>query len=97
MRVNFNKPILDLDGNPFIQAEKPVTIAYASKEALLAIYPKEEISADEKVRRFKLAEKIYSSSGDCEISLEEAVLIKKLVGIAYGANVVARVYEALEG
>lgn len=98
MKLNFNQQILNLDEKPLMNADgSPVTMAYAAKEALLAIFPTEkEISGDEKFKRYQLAKKINSSSEECEISIEEAALIKKLVSMAYGANVVGRLYEMME-
>lgn len=60
------------------------------------ILPKvgDKTSPEEKVKRFKLAMRI--EEGDTEITIEEAALLKDLVGEMFGPLIVGRVWEILE-
>lgn len=91
MKIDFSKDILDLDGKP-----TELKLDAVSKTALLASYPDEQnLSGDEKVKRFQLALKIAPKEVD--VSVEDAALIKKLIAKGYATLVTARAWEILEG
>lgn len=97
MLIDFKKPILDLKSVPMKDSEgKPFLLGVACQEALTAAFQDEvALLAAEKVKRFLLALKIEGAL-PVDISIEEAVEIKKLVGKAYGSLIVGRVYEIFD-
>jgi hypothetical protein len=97
MLIDFQNPILDLKGEPLKLAEKPFVLLNACQEALIAQFQDEtNLPAADKVRRFALAMKIDNKL-PVDISIEEAAVIKKLVGKLYNNLVVGRVYEIIDG
>jgi hypothetical protein len=97
MRLDFSAPIKALDGQPLMQDGKPVTLASVASGVLLMAFPDEgqTLSADEKIQRFRLAEKVVGG-GERELKVEDIALIKKLVAKAYGPLVVGRVFDLIE-
>ena len=99
MKINFDQELKTLDDQPIISESKGVTLKSAAVNALLAIYPDEQnLSGEEKAKRYVLATRIYANSGDKpDLSLEDIVLIKKLIGKAYGPLIVGQSFQILEG
>lgn len=104
MKVNFSKLVTDLDGAPLKAEGKTMTIGSAIITALLAPGAAERPSAESSGERFRLAQKVHASTSDNEIAVapgeitvEEAALIKKLVGALFAPIVYGRVAEAIEG
>jgi hypothetical protein len=96
--VDFKAPILQLDGKPVPLSEtdkSPLTLGKVCTDALIATLPGETLTPDEKGDRFRLAMRIVNKPNDA-ISATDVVLIKKVVGIAYGPLVVGRVIELLD-
>lgn len=80
-----------LTGKPFPDTDLGKVIC----QALIANNPNENPSGDEKYNRWKLAARCADADA-VEVSIEELALIKKVVGAAYGANVVGPVFSAIE-
>lgn len=96
--ADFKSPILQLDGKPVPLSDTdkaPLTLGKVCSDALIASLPGESPTPDEKGDRFRLALKIAQRPTDA-ISATEIVLIKKVVGLAYGPLVVGRVNELLD-
>jgi hypothetical protein len=53
------------------------------------------LAAEEKVKRFRLAE-IAAKGGEREVKVEDVALIKTLIGKAFAPLVVARAYDIIE-
>jgi hypothetical protein len=53
------------------------------------------LAAEEKVKRFRLAE-IAAKGGEREVKVEDAALIKALIGKAFAPLVVGRAYDIIE-
>lgn len=100
MKVNFSIEIEDLDGIPIPKSDTDktnATVGSCCVNALMIVFKDEQnLSGEEKVKRLNLAQKIHGKP-EAEVTAEEIVLIKKLVGKAYGPLIVGRVYEVLEG
>lgn len=100
--ADFSAPILMIDGKTPMresQDEKsPVlTLAIVAENALLASYQDEtNLSGEEKLKRFRLAEKIASQKGDITLTAEEIALIKKLVAKAYNPLIVGDMVKAID-
>lgn len=69
MTINIDQAIKAMDGSPLMYSDKDqLTFRVAVVFALTAENNKEELTGLDKIRRFNLANKIYSS-GDAELSL----------------------------
>lgn len=96
MKINFGANILDLERKPLIMEEKPATLGLVSCMALLGVYPDErELSADQKIKRFRLAE-AASKGGEQDVRVDDVALLKKLIAKGFGALVVGRAFDIIE-
>lgn len=96
MKLNFSTPILDLEAKPIVAKDKPVTLGSVVIEALMATFPDEaNLPGADKVKRFSLGMAV-TKGGEQDISVDDVVLLKTLIGKAYGPLVVGRVYELIE-
>lgn len=102
MKINFSAVLRNLDGEPLMRQSQmadaqaqPMTLANAACDALI-IPDSQQQSGDEKAAQFALAMKIVKG-GEVEITPEQATLIKKRIGAAFGPLVVGRAYELLNG
>ena len=91
MNILLNETLKDLRGNPFKYHEDELTMKSFIVEALLH-ESNEEISGEEKLKRFNLAKTVYESERIVDLKSEDIVLIKsqasKLwVTAVYGAGV----------
>ena len=94
MKLETGTPLKTFTGDPINDAQGPVTIGKVAIAALLASYADEMPTGEEKLWRYNLARRL-NVGGEVEISTDDAALIKRLVGKAYGAVVVGPVYEAI--
>lgn len=95
--VDFSKEILSLDGTAIKDGAKDLTLCNVATTALLAPERGEELSGNEKMKRFLLAERIYQADGEVKVSAEEVVLLKTLIAKHFSALIVGRSYRLLEG
>ncbi len=73
-----------------------VTLLKVSRSALMANYPEDKsLDGEAKLARWKLAQKINGS--ETEVTAEEVVLLKTLIGKAFTAAIVGPAYTILEG
>lgn len=97
--ADFSRKILSLDGKtiPFNTedgAAADATVGVACVAALLNDNTGSQ-TAEEKARRFVLAQRI-ASGGNLDLSAEDTALCKKVVGNMYSPLVVGRVFEAID-
>ena len=89
------------DTQPAVKAQPAVnaTLGKMMIESLLATFKDEEnLSGEEKLKRWQLAIKIKNNAETAvEMTVEEIALIKKLIGKAYSTIIVGQVWELLEG
>lgn len=91
MKINFDTKLKQIDGT-----EVDGTVRELAVQALLATFNNEgEIGGDEKEKRYLLAKKIQA--GEQDLTVEEAALVKKLVGMAYQPLFVGQAYAVLNG
>jgi hypothetical protein len=96
MKIDFSAVIKDLDGDAVKDGEKDATLGRVACTALLATFADEpNLSAEDKVKRFRLAE-IASIAGEQEMKVDDVALLKKLIAKAFGPLVVARAYDIIE-
>jgi hypothetical protein len=98
MLVALNTELRDMDGTVILdQKSNPATIKGVCIEALLATYKDEEnLSGEDKLKRWQLAIKVKDGDSPCDLTVEEVSLIKKLIGKAYGPLVTGQVWTILE-
>lgn len=106
MKISLNQKIKDLDGEAIetqiIKGKKVkteiLTLGSAITQALTNNYKDDqELSGNEKVKRFTLAQKIYrKKETSVDLKVEEITLIKNLIGKSYGTLVVGQIWQILE-
>lgn len=96
LAVDFGAHIRSIDGSdiPISTTDQaPVTLGKICEDALIATLPNDNPTPDEKSRRFFLAIKVHAGK---EPSAEDIILLKKVIGMAYGPLVVGRATELLD-
>lgn len=94
MKIDFSQPLKSLEGAPFMEGPKVVTLGFLASGSLLANYNDENPSGDEKFARFNLAAKIHSGNV-VEVSPGEITKIKQMIGKFCGALLLGPAYIAL--
>jgi len=109
MKINVTEQLEELDGTPMVTGKRvcqvcgqvvdekePMTVRLAATRALTAVYRDEQnLAGDEKVTRFHLALKIVDED-ESDLTAEDIVEIKKMVGKMYGPVVVGRVWSIVD-
>jgi len=97
MKVLLTKKFVDLDGAEIKnEKDEAFTLRDALISALMATYEGEkDLPGKDKLERYNLAIRIKRDE-EINLSSEEIVLLKRLVGMAYGVLIVGQVYEELE-
>lgn len=96
MKVDLDAKITDLEGRPTKDGEKDMTLSSVICSAMLVTVPgDQELSSDEKVRMFKLAQSAIKA-GQQELSVEDVAFLKKRIGKLFGPLVVGRAFDLLE-
>lgn len=93
MKVDFTTTLKAIDGSEVKENDVAIPLALPIINALMA--DEQGIDGAKKLLRFNLAKRIQS--GEQDIVVEEAALIKELVGKLFNPLVVGNVYELLEG
>jgi hypothetical protein len=100
MKYDKTTQLLNVNGTPLKEGEDLVTFGRVLIAGLLAdspdpSNPRAQISPDEKSRRFQLALRIEQAESVFELSVDEAALAKRLIGI-YPPVYVGRCFEIFE-
>lgn len=90
MKVNFTKKLRNFDGS---ETEK--TVGHLTG-CLLFGYNDANVSADKKYSAYKLMQRISQETTDCEISVEEASLIKEIAARSMSAGAYGQIVDLLE-
>lgn len=85
-----------MEGDNEVKFKRPMTLAHAAVTALQIAFPDEKPELVEKMRRFKLAQRIHDAPGPVDVDAEEVALIKALIVKIYPPLVVGRSVELLE-
>lgn len=101
MQINFNSPILDLDGKPLEVEGEPITLATLAIKALFETLADErgqpeQLSGEEKNKNAILAQAIHTT-GDLDLEVEQVAMLKARIGRLCGPLLVMRAYALLEG
>lgn len=94
MKPNWKLELKTIKDEPIKENDKPVTLEDVVYASLLVNDHQAQESGDEKLKKARLAKKVVE---DGEVSIEEAALIKKVIGKYQGPMIVLAVEEALEG
>ena len=94
MKIDFGAMLTQLNNtDPIINENKePFTLGQACVNALLQ--PTANLSAMEKIKRARLAERAYDQ-GEVEVSPEDLALIRQCVGETYAPLLVMKAYRLL--
>ena len=99
MTIDFSQKLKGIDEKGGIvdlnEAGRPITLAVIVYNALLR--PDEKAAEAEKLTRCKLAFQIAQASGPVEVSLEDAAMIKRLIGQNPSPLVVGQAFQMIEG
>ena len=101
MKINFNVSLKNLKGETLREQKgkdlKILTLGDVCSNALLVNFKDENLNGKDKLRRFKLAQKIYGKKEPVSVTAEDIALIKELVAKSYTILVSGQVWELLEG
>lgn len=106
MKIDFNTPLIDVRDGTELTYEKAskkgikeevLTLGLAAAEGLGAVLQEEQttLSQADKLKRGLLIQQIFQRP-ECEISIEEANLIRERVSKVYGPLVVVAVEQVLD-
>jgi len=82
MKVNFNMPFVNYKGEPIMESGKEKMIKDVVAATLCEGHWQmrlPNVPGEEKLRSYNLSSKIFESTGEIEISVEDAVMIKDAV------------------
>jgi hypothetical protein len=102
VKVDFDAVIKDMDGVPIPDARRTegeprvLTLKAVCVNGLLATETDKNVSGQEKLRRFNLAQRV-NAGGEQNLSAEDVTLIKDRVGAFYVTLVVGRAFALLDG
>jgi hypothetical protein len=99
--VDFTQQIKQFDGSDLVGGDgKPtnLTLEAVAENALLGSYNDEQnLSGEEKLKRYHLALKIYDHKTNVDLSVEELALLRRLIAKSYNTLVMGRAWEMLGG
>lgn len=95
MQVNFDQGLLGLDDKPLEDGEGPITLGRVAVEVLCGMEQGEKVTGEQKLARFKLAQRIRR--GDpVQVSVEEVALLKERLAKFCPPVVMGRCWEILD-
>ena len=95
MKIDFGETITQYDGAPVIDQDgKPVTLGTITVNAMSQA--KEGMSANDKLRNARIAEKAYDGAA-CDLAPEEVTVIRAAIGEMYPPLVVLKSFRLLGG
>ena len=101
MKINFRQPFVNLDGSPLLTADGKAPDLISTKVLDALLMPPttqlDNVGGQDKITRYQLAQKIYSATAEVDITVEEAALIKQLIGRFFGPLVVAQTWALIDG
>lgn len=92
MKVDFTKPLHNLEGTVLEQENVPLTLKIIIVRCFLM---QQEGTTAEKLAYYELAKKIHEADGEVDITLDEAKMIQDKIGEQYTPIVIGRLNEVL--
>jgi len=101
MKINFETPITGIDGKSIKvksgEEESIFTLREVAVNALLVeTQESAKLDGKEKVKRFRMADRIFGCKEPITFSAEDIVLLKDQIAKTYGTLVTARAWEILD-
>ena len=104
MKIDFNQELKTIEGETLFRSkavdgavvEIPATLKWAAIEALLATNPKDELSGEEKGRRYELAIRVQEASTPVDLPVEDVALLKKLCDKHFAPLIVGQTRRMLD-
>lgn len=96
MKLNLEQHMQDMKGKAVKFGEELMTLETVLVQALLMTDEKENPNMDVKYKRYRLCKKI-SGAKEVDLTSEEVVMLKDLVGRAFVTLISGQVYDLLEG
>ena len=102
MKIDFSKPMLALSAKTIkvsdLPGEPEFTIRDVATNALTAeTQENTKLDGKEKIKRFRLAERIFGCKEPIKLDAEEIVLVKNEISKIYGITVTTRAWDILDG
>ena len=100
MKIDLDFIFLTMEGDSLKNPESkaPLTMKQACVGALLGNYRDEQnLSGEEKSKRFELAMDMQMAKGEFNLKTEDAALLKKLIGKQWSTLVCGQAYRVIEG
>lgn len=97
MKIDFSKKFTNFNGEVLKDATSGLELSLGEVciESLMAVDKDNVIDASEKIRRYNLASEIYKNKDN--LSAEEIVLLKELIGKYYAPIIVGQAFPILDG
>ena len=95
--TGLDRVLVDLRGRELTEGGEPFTLRAAVAGALLSQPSGENMTGQQKYRRYKLAFMIMEAQGEVELAAEDVAEIKTATGAVYLPLVVGQVWDLLEG
>jgi hypothetical protein len=93
---NFTTPLTTFTGEEIKEDNIPITFSSIAVNALMGNYPEDKDQTGvQKLTRFKLAERIFTTPATVELSEEEKKLITDLVDKQFSILVVGKMHQFL--
>lgn len=98
MKRNFNIPFTDYNGNPVKENNQILTIGRSLSSALFQVSKigNSPLSENEKYAAYSLSRQLMKAEGDMEISVDEALLIKRVAYESYSAGGYGQIVDLIE-
>ena len=98
MKFNFTNAVIRNypSKEPLMEGGKEVTILAVSTMAMMQGNPQEQITMEQKVKKYRLGVKLCSSEEEVELTAEEVAMIKQSVGALWGPLIVGQVVDFYE-
>ena len=97
MKVDLDRVLLSLDGQPLkSDKDEDATLGYVLSLACLNADPRKHDTGEKKYEIYQVAKKV-TEDGIVDLSHEDIVLLKKLVGEVSPVAVVGTVWDILDG
>lgn len=97
MKINLDYQFLNMEGEPEQRNGKLLTMRRVCSLALGAPIEKENIDGEEKYSRFRLIERILGAGLEIELTPEEVVKIRQLVGKVFSTWYSGQAWKLTEG
>jgi hypothetical protein len=94
MKVVWDTVLKDMKGEPIIERGKTLLLEHIAYESLILHNPQEMMSAEDKLRQARLADKIVNGKAS-EIDKEQFDLIKSVIGKYQGPLILLAVEKLL--